>query len=196
MIGDLAGLLTRILVEVPFGSDVIDVGAGLEAPYQRGLQARCRRLVLVDAHQPYLDANVTKGANVTKVRGIVPGCLSLFGGDGTLSAYAGIVTDRPLTVPPEFDVAVCIDFIEHLEKLDAHYAILQMQRIARKVVLFTPMGVSPQDHDTYMMGADHWQTHNSEWHRETLEKYGFNVGVMDDFHGLGHHALFGIWRAK
>jgi hypothetical protein len=168
-------LFQRIVSEVKISDDVIDIGAGLEAPWQVAFQKRAHRLVLLDAHQPYLDANVTRGPNVEKVCGQVPDALGRYR-------------------PSEFDVAMMIDFIEHLDAHTATMTIREAQRIARKVVVFTPDGHSPQDIDAYQMGADYWQTHRSEWSRELLERHGFVAGKMEDFHGLGQHALWGIWN--
>jgi 2-polyprenyl-3-methyl-5-hydroxy-6-metoxy-1,4-benzoquinol methylase len=173
---NLEELIHRIVREVKFQDDVIDIGAGLEAPYQLALQKRAHRLVLLDAHQPYLDANHTRGHNVERVCGVIPAAIG-----------PGAFRDA------EFDVAILIDVVEHLDRVQAHAVLLEAKRISRKVVLFTPEGSCPQDHDAYLMGADHWQTHRSEWTREALEKYEFAAGRMEDFRGLGAHSLFATW---
>lgn len=177
MIGDMVGLIQKILAEVKFKDDVIDIGAGLEAPYQIALQKRAHRLVLLDAHQPYLDANRTQGPNVERVCAVIPDALGRFR-------------------PGEFDVAILIDVIEHLDRVEAHRALVEAKRIARRVVVFTPDGPCPQDKDHYLMGADHWQTHRSEWSRDLLDRYEFATGRMEDFRGLGLHSLFAVWRAS
>jgi GT2 family glycosyltransferase len=173
-----AGFLAdAILASCAGAESVLDCGAGLEAPYQFGLQKRVRKLVLLDGHKPYLDANRTRGENVWRVHAQLPEGLAAFG-------------DKA------FDVAICIDVIEHLAYPESFVLVGHLQRIARKVCIFTPEGHAPQDHDAYMMGADHAQTHKSSWHVEDLQKLGFEAQVMHkDFHGPGQGALWGVWRA-
>jgi hypothetical protein len=151
----MLALLTRsILGLVPSGASVLDVGAGLEAPYQYGLQRRAKRLVMLDAHQPYLDANQTRGPNVERVIGITPGALKQFH-DG------------------EFDVALTIDHIEHLSREDGFELVREMQRVARTVGIFTPLGLTHQSKDNYLMGGDSLQTHRSGWSVEDFKSLGF-----------------------
>lgn len=148
-------LLNAVLDHVRFGDRVIDVGAGLDAPYQRGLESRASRLVLFDAHQPYLDANKTRGERVC---GVAPGGLAQF-------------EDR------EFDVAVCYDNIEHQARADGEVTLRELQRIADTVVVFTPDGFRGQEHDNYHMGADYWQTHRSGWTLpDLMDGFGFQIG--------------------
>ena len=152
----MLALLTRsVLGLVPVGASVLDVGAGLEAPYQYGLQRRAKRLVLLDAHQPYLDANQTRGPNVERVLGITPAALRQFR-DG------------------EFDVAFAIDHIEHLSHEDGQALFREMQRVARTVGIFTPLGKMHQEKDNYLMGGDLFQTHRSGW-------------TVEDFRSMGCH---------
>jgi len=56
-----------------------------------------------------------------------------------------------------------LDVIEHMEKQEALHAIELAQRGARQVVVFTPYGFMPQDHDVWGLGGHEWQTHRSGW---------------------------------
>ena len=173
----LRELIKHVLDACAGASSVLDCGAGLEAPYQFGLQKRVRKLVLLDGHQPYLDANQTRGDNVWRVHARLPEGLAAF-------------ADRA------FDVAVCIDVLEHLAYPEAEALVGHLKRIARKVVLFTPDGTNEQDTDAYLMGADSLQTHRSTWSVEKLVAFGFEAKVMHpDFHAPGQGALWGEWRA-
>lgn len=170
-------LLTAILDHVRNGDRVIDVGSGLEAPYQLGLQKRAKHLVMLDAHQPYLDANRCTGPNVHKVCGVTPSALF-------------DILDRA------YDVAVCCDHVEHLSKANGRILIRQLQRIADTVILYTPDGMEVQAEDHYGMGAEQWQTHRSGWTLpELMDEYGFQIGhhfqVLD---GPGATAILAVWK--
>ncbi|MBU1767872.1 MAG: class I SAM-dependent methyltransferase [Candidatus Omnitrophica bacterium] len=170
----LQDLIRRVLDACAGARRILDCGSGLEAPYQFGLQKRAERLVLLDAHGPYLQANQTRGPNVERFQGFLPGALSAF--------------------PDEtFDAAVCIDVLEHLSEANAGVLVAELKRVARKVVLFTPDGVNEQDTDNYLMDADGLQTHRSTWSVEKLQALGFRAQVMHpDFHGPGLGALWAV----
>ena len=85
--------------------------------------------------------------------------------------------------PKGFDGVMMIDFIEHLEEEDALRLIDLAEKIARKRIwLWLPEGVHPQDADEWGLGGDYWQTHRSTWYAKDLERLGFDVAVWD-----GHH---------
>lgn len=172
----VALMIDAILGACRSAGRVLDVGAGLEAPYQFGLQRRVRELVLLDGHAEYLAANQTVGPNVRRIVGHLPEALA----------------ERSLT----FDVVLCIDVIEHLDDAAAEKLVSEMKRVGDKVCVFTPDGESPQDHDAYMMGADDLQTHRSVWSVEKLQRLGFEAQVLHpDFHGKGHGALWAVWKS-
>ena len=168
-------LYNTIVGFVPRGATVIDVGAGMAA-YHPHLLAKTRQLVLLDAYQPYLDK-------------------------GPLLAHA-VCGDAHELLPAfadgQFDVALGIDFVEHLELGRAFKVIEDMQRIANTVALFVPEGSHPQSADLYGMGGDHWQTHRSSWSAGDLEHFGFTVERWPDFHasspGKDPGALWCTWR--
>lgn len=173
-------LIERVLAEVYPGSDVLDVGSGFGfAGYLPGLLARAGRLVLLDAHLPYLIAKPPPEAAIAVV-GEARKVLPVFG-------------DRA------FHVAFGIDFIEHLTLEDALVVVEGMKRVASKVVLFVPEGEHPQTKDVYGLGGDRWQTHRRTWHPMDLEALGFAVERWPDFHkhetGKAPGAMFAVWTS-
>jgi len=92
---------------------------------------------------------------------------------------AGIYDDlvccdvRYLPFPPEsFDVVLCGEVVEHLERLDALALVKSMEDIARRqVVISTPVGRCPQQaYD----GNPH-QAHRSTWLPQDFRRLGYTV---------------------
>ena len=181
---DLNTLHDRLLEEVPRGSFVLDVGAGL-AKYHPLLLDRGCRLTLVDAHEPYLAERKARFPSVEVVHS-----------EAWRALWAGISHERI------WDVALGIDFIEHLDRSDALAIISMMKRVAPKIVLFIPEGNHPQTSDGYGMGGDFWQTHRSTWVAEDLELLGSTVERWVDFHtwakdrGADPGALWATWSRQ
>ncbi|HAO77669.1 MAG TPA: SAM-dependent methyltransferase [Verrucomicrobia subdivision 3 bacterium] len=74
--------------------------------------------------------------------------------------------------PRQFDACVALDVIEHLTKPDGLKLIADMEKIARKrVVFFTPSGFLPQHHAS----NDDLQEHLSGWNPEEMEQLGYRV---------------------
>ncbi|MEO8167615.1 MAG: class I SAM-dependent methyltransferase [bacterium] len=72
----------------------------------------------------------------------------------------------------QFDCCVALDVIEHLTKEDGHKLIADMERIARKkIVFFTPNGFLPQ---TSLYDND-LQEHLSGWSASEMKALGFKV---------------------
>lgn len=178
---DLNTLHDRLIEEIPRGSSVLDVGAGL-AKYHPILMDRGCNLTLIDAHKPYLDERVSRWPQIETIEG-----------DVTHAALWDLVIDKR-----RWDVALAIDFIEHLERDHAQDVIDDMRDLAPKVILFVPEGNHPQDTDHYGMGGDHWQTHRSVWYDKDLEDLGFEVERWVDFHRWNPRsdpgALWATWR--
>lgn len=176
-------LRNAILAHVRPGDAVLDVGAGMAA-YHGELLRRiggAGRLVLLDAHQPYLDRSPVAGAkNVARMQ-------------GTAQELLPRLQER-------YDAVLAIDFIEHLTRPDALAVIAQLRRLGKIVVLFVPEGNHPQDKDYFNLGADHWQTHRSTWQAEDLVKLGFSVDRWPEFHagaaGKDPGALWAVWDAE
>lgn len=173
----------RLLAEIPNGASVLDVGAGLAKYHELIIPPRTSILTLVDAHRPYVKDRVARFPEAEVFEGeALPTLLS-----GRFASYI-------------WDVALGIDFIEHLEVDEARATIRAMQKVTRKVILFTPEGNHPQNTDHYGMGGDHWQTHRSTWVAQDFEDLGFEVERWADFHrwtvdrGCDPGAIWAVWR--
>lgn len=179
-VNDLHG---RLLVEIPPGASVLDVGAGLAKYHELITPPRTSKLTLVDAHAPYLAERRSKFPEVETIQG-----------------EASVVLRDLITAGRRWDVALGIDFIEHLDQRESFGVIAAMAHVAKKAILFTPEGNHPQDTDHYNMGGDHWQTHRSTWAAKDLEVLGFEVERWTDFHrwaanrGCDPGAIWAVWR--
>jgi hypothetical protein len=165
-------ITNRIMSHVKEGMNILELGCGLEAPWQYGIQKRANLFTMIDAYAPYLANNLTHGDNVIKICGVAP---------------------EILTVINNQDLVLIIDVMEHLTEDDSIATLLRLFEIGKKILLLTPNGHYPQEKDNYLMGADYWQQHKREWNEKELMDMGFNVEVWGGFHPLGS-ALWGVWE--
>jgi hypothetical protein len=95
----------------------------------------------------------------------------------------------------EFDACVALDVIEHLTKEDGLKLMADMERIARKkVIFFTPSGFLPQRHTS----SDDLQEHLSGWEASEMERLGYRTtgalgskSLRGEYHALkGRPAIF------
>lgn len=74
--------------------------------------------------------------------------------------------------PGQFDAVIALDVIEHLPKEDGFRMIEQMERIARRKVIFlTPSGFLPQ----HRFDHNDLQEHLSGWEAAEMEQRGYKV---------------------
>src|SRR5260221_5374737 len=74
--------------------------------------------------------------------------------------------------PRQFDACVALDVIEHLTKPDGLKLIADMEKIAKKrVIFFTPSGFLLQHHAS----NDDLQEHLSGWEAAEMERLGYRV---------------------
>jgi hypothetical protein len=74
--------------------------------------------------------------------------------------------------PRQFDACIALDVIEHLTKPDGLKLIADMEKIAKKrVVFFTPSGFLEQHHAS----NDDLQEHPSGWEAAEMEQLGYHV---------------------
>ena len=72
----------------------------------------------------------------------------------------------------QFDACIALDVIEHLTKTEGMKLIAEMERIARKrVIFFTPSGFLPQGNTE----SGDLQAHHSGWDPVEMEKLGYRV---------------------
>jgi hypothetical protein len=102
-----------------------------------------------------------------------------------------------LKATAEYDTAVLLDVIEHLEK-DAGLRLIEaLKSRFRQIVIFTPLGFYEQsyedgDKDAWGMNGMEWQTHRSGWTPEEFP--GWKIEVDPTFHPRGG-AFFAIWNS-
>jgi SAM-dependent methyltransferase len=93
--------------------------------------------------------------------------------------------------PRQFDVCVAVDVIEHFTKADGLKLMQDMERIARKrVVFFTPKGFMSQMHTT---ADDDLQMHLSGWEPAEMKGYGYEVSGQlgpQSLRGEGHNLKY------
>ena len=74
--------------------------------------------------------------------------------------------------PKQFDACIAMDVIEHLTKADGFKLVADMEKLARKrVVFFTPSGFLKQGHTN----SDDLQEHLSGWTPAEMEQLGYRV---------------------
>lgn len=90
---------------------------------------------------------------------------------------------RDYVQPHDFDCAMMIDAIEHINKEAAVSLINEMKVDFNKILVCTPEGVHKQYLDPNNMGADEYQTHRSTWYKEDFEMLGFqDIQIDPIFH--------------
>lgn len=78
----------------------------------------------------------------------------------------------------KYDVAFCLDVIEHFPKEVGDYVKYLMGRLASKQVIFTPLG----DYLIEKIPTDDPDSHKSGWLPEEFEKDGWATIVFQNFH--------------
>lgn len=146
---------------------VLDVGTGLMHSLE---DLPCPVRIGLDAHRPYLENR--------RVADAVP-----------INASA-LELDR-LFVPGAVELVQLIDVIEHFERADAERVLAQARSVAaRRVVIFTPRGRFPQEGvDHFGLGGEEYQRHRSAWEPDDFTAHGFDVVVLEDFHGPANAAF-------
>ena len=150
--------LVRILAAIPDSTNsLLDVGSG------RGLiGALCRiyrrltRSVAVDVYTPYLQF-----------------CRGQRTYDHTVRADFG-QSGLPFR-SKSFDIATCIEVIEHLDRESGRRLLDELERVASSVILTTPARFFAQD----SFDENPWQKHKSVWSVRDFELRGYLVRGVD-----------------
>ncbi len=100
-------------------------------------------------------------------------------------------TDLDEWFPPrEYDFAVALEILEHLEQ--PHDLIYNLQRVTNKAIIVTV----PNPRTTDVLGMD--RTHVSIITQEMLERWGFEVEERMHYGGAFSNgepdSLFGVWK--
>jgi SAM-dependent methyltransferase len=83
----------------------------------------------------------------------------------------------------EFDVATCIEVIEHLPKADGLALLDELERVARCVVVSTPNGFLDQDD----LESNPLQRHRSGWRVSEFRRRGYTIRGVGGMLVLGRH---------
>lgn len=81
----------------------------------------------------------------------------------------------------EFDVATCIEVLEHIPKSSGENLLNELERIAKKVIITTPNGFLKQE----ALEGNAFQKHVSHWSVTDFTDRGYNVK------GFGYFNIFG-----
>lgn len=75
-----------------------------------------------------------------------------------------------------FDIVLCLEVLEHMEKADARVLIKELERIARqRVIICSPVGYVPQD----KYNGNPYQVHRSRWFPWDLRMLGYKISPVD-----------------
>ena len=82
-----------------------------------------------------------------------------------------------------FDIVVCKDMIEHIEKEECIPLINEMEEIARRrVVIACPVGFSPKSASS--IEGNVWQIHKSAWFPQEFRRMGYVVRGTEGLYTL------------
>lgn len=141
------------LADIGSVGTLIDVGCGIRP--QNIIAAE--RTVLVDPYEPYLERLIADGTR-----------------DETIVGDWRVLRD---TDDDAFDVLTALDVIEHMTRRQGFLFLREALRVARVVVIFTPLGEMPQSFE----GRDQWDMDGGEWqrHRSAWTPDDFKVAAAD-----------------
>jgi hypothetical protein len=135
---------------------LLDVGCGGNSPLGR-FTTRPRRSVGIDLFLPWLDESREKHIHDEYLALNVLEIESRFGWNA-------------------FDVLLCCDLLEHLDKADGEELLVQMERVAReRVVVLTPNGFLAQE----ATWGNPYQVHRSGWTAAEMQARGYRVVGMN-----------------
>lgn len=154
--------VTEILQKDILESDrVLEFGCGI---FMTTEDLKCKSLLGVDAWESYL--NIKKN------------------NQQTLKLDISSIQNLNIFLNNSYDVVVCIDVIEHLDKDIALEVIKEMIRISRKkVIIFTPDGFAEQEDGlpgTWGHNNPQYQKHRSGWFSSDFENLNFKIKIYPD----------------
>ncbi|MEM4703877.1 MAG: methyltransferase domain-containing protein [Candidatus Bathyarchaeia archaeon] len=86
----------------------------------------------------------------------------------------------------EFDVATCVEVIEHLSKDSGACLISELERIANTVIITTPNVMFTQD----AFDGNPFQEHVSCWSAAEFHRLGYKVYGIGDLNLFGRHVKY------
>tara|TARA_Y100000310_G_scaffold177357_1_gene177432 strand:+ start:1517 stop:2212 length:696 start_codon:yes stop_codon:yes gene_type:complete len=133
------------------GDKVLELGCGKDSLINRSGQIRELRVTGVDIFKPYVDEH--------NKRGLYTACL------------VADITKIEFELN-QFDAVLCMDVLEHLNRVDGAKLLERMKIWGKKVIITTPNGRVPgipsDDRNIY-------QEHQSGWTAKELESRGYTV---------------------
>jgi len=107
--------------------------------------------------------------------------------------YLGDLRDLERLLPtdaPRYDLALFVDAIEHLEKVEAWGLLDSLTRHARRVLVATPWGFRPQE-----VPGQPYETHRSGWYPwEFARRYRVHAWRVFPGHLTRHLRLPRLWQ--
>lgn len=100
---------------------------------------------------------------------------------------------------PDVDAIYLLDVIEHCEREYGEFYLWASEKIAKQIVIFTPIGFLPQEPegvDAWGFGGLMWQTHRSGWEPKDFDKPGWEVIAAEGFHPSGHGAFWAVYTKE
>jgi len=133
------------------GETVLDVGCGRGGPIELITRKRNLFSVGADIFQPYLLHCQAK------------------------EAYDDLVCCDVRLLPfgaDKFDIVICTEVLEHLQRHEAEELVDEMERIARRqVIISTPVGRCHQ----HAYDSNPYQAHKSTWSSQDFSRLGYTV---------------------
>ena len=135
--------------------NVLDIGCGDGELMKLIVSRRSLYSVGVDIFEPYLRNCKKLGSHSDLIRADI----------------------RELPIKPKsFDVVLCVEVLEHLDKAEGMQLLTAMEKIARtKVIITTPFG----EHEQHAVDGDPEQAHKVIWTFKELKECGYKI------HGKG-----------
>lgn len=95
-----------------------------------------------------------------------------------------------------FDVAFCLDVLEHLAKDDALRFLVALESIVSdRIVLWLPLGEYRVEADPHGLGNE-LELHRSYWSAGELATLGYEIELLPRFHNARHDALWAVKRLR
>lgn len=106
--------------------------------------------------------------------------------------YLGDLRDLARVLPsdaPRYDLALFVDVIEHFDKPEGHRVLAELTRLARRVLVATPLGFRPQE-----IPGMPYETHRSGWWPWDFRRYQVHGWRIFPGHFTRHLGLPRLWQ--